>query len=154
MASSLGQLGQPKVAPVDTFDWFEEEDITIGNVSSLVLIDFMDRAKLVSQDDVAQGLAVLRDAFRSIVAPRDFDRFWTASIANRQEADDLMALMTTLIELRSTRPTRRRSGSRSGPARTAGKSKAGSVSRKVQDRLERGGRADLAIAVRNVREAG
>ena len=152
-SSSLGQLGTPKIRPVETFDWFDEAGITIGNVSSLVLVDFLDRAEAIPETEQKQALTLIREAFTSIVAEEDFPRFWAESIRQKQEADDLMRLMMKLIEaLGQGRPTKRQSGSRPGLPSTGLKSKVGSSSRKVRDRLERGGRADLALAVRVVED--
>lgn len=157
-SKSLGQLGgKPKADERDTFDWFDETALGLGNVSSLVMMDFVKRAGSIQEDDARAAFALLDEAFRQIVIPEDFDRFWAESLRQRQEATDLMALMNRIIEARSERPTRRRPGSLSGRRSTATKSPVGSgshkVSRKAQDRLERLGRADLAVAVRDVREA-
>jgi hypothetical protein len=160
MGGSLGELGVKKVARADSFGWFGEE-MTIGNVSELVLLDFLDAARQVDEKDLVRSLEVIRDGFRVIVAPEDFPRFWEICIREKQGTHDLMTLMTQLIEGTTGVPTKRRSGSSHGRRDTKQKSKAGSssgatrpklaaVPRKVMDRFERHGRADLAIAVRTV----
>lgn len=147
MGKSLGQLGTPKVRPVDTFDWFDETGIAIGNASDLLLLAFLEEAKAIDEDNVADGLTLLQQFFHSVVAPEDFERFWAESIRQHQTSEDLMALMMTLVEGVTGFPTGRRSGSTPGRRSTGRKSKGGSRS-PVVHRLERQGRGDLALAVR------
>ena len=151
MSRSLGELGVPKVRAVESFTWFGEE-IRIGNVSDLLLIDFLNQAITVQQDDVVAGLALIRQAFESMVAPEDFDRFWAICVREQQDTTDLMALMVALVEGVTARPTKRRSGSSPGRRKGTAKSKRGSSSPAmavppVVRRLERQGRPELALMV-------
>lgn len=160
---SLGELGVKKVAAAESFGWFGEE-MTIGNVSELVMLDFLDKAKEVDEQDRVAGLELIRGAFRTIVTPDCFDRFWTIALREKQGVEDLMALMEAVIVGSTGLPIKRRSGSSAGRRDTKRKSKHVSsspgtrvvkpVSRKVMDRFERSGRADLAIAIRTVQPVG
>lgn len=151
MARSLGELGQKKERHADTFTWFGQE-IRIGNVSDLVLIDFMQKAQGVNEKDIEAGLALVHQAFGQMIHPDDFDEFWAISLREQQDSTDLMQLMQTLIEGVTGRPTKRRSDSSAGRRKGGKKSKRGSSSPDmppVVRRLERQGRPELALMVQD-----
>ena len=151
MSRSLGELGVPKVRAVESFTWFGEE-IGIGNVSDLLMVDFLGRASAIDESDVVAGLALIREAFTQMVAPGDFDRFWKICLREKQDTKDMMRLMQQLVEGLTGRPTKRRSGSSPGRRDGKTKSKRGSSSRAIPPatvvrRLERQGRPELALMV-------
>lgn len=160
---SLGELGVKKVAEADTFGWFGEE-MRIGNVSELLMIDFLDEASRIEETDKVAAMKLMRDAFRSIVDEADYARWWEISLREKQTVEDLMYLMKALVEGSTGLPIKRRSGSSRGRRDIKAKSRGGSsspgtrsakpVARKVMDRMERTGRADLAIAIRTVQPVG
>lgn len=147
---SLGELGVPKVRAADSFTWFGEE-MRIGNTSSLLMMDFLEQAVTIDANDVVKSLATIKDGFANIVEAEDFPRFWAICLRERQDVDDLMRLMTQLVEGVTGVPSKRRSDSSAGRRNTAKKSRAGSRSpgQQVVKRLESKGRPDLAIAVRD-----
>jgi len=168
---SLGELGKPKIREVDTFTWFGPcsaacasdtapdgfahtwtagcAEIRIGDVSDLLLIDFLMRAQTIDEKDMVAAANATQEMFRQIVAETDFERWWSTALRNRQGVEDLLYLLNTLVEGVTGYPTQRRPDSSPGRRGTGRKSRGGSSSpgMSVVRRLERQGRGDLALGV-------
>lgn len=145
----LGELGVAKPRG-DTFGWFGHT-IRVGEkFSDLRLIDFLESAGDIDGDDQAGQMTALRDFLGSIVHEDDWTAFWSACLDNGQGINDLMVLVHAItkaaVEDSTGRPTPRRSDSSAGRRRTKGSSKGTSSSRVIR-RLEKAGRADLAVVV-------
>lgn len=141
----LGELGKPKDLTPDTFGWFGHT-IRVGpSFTNLRLIDFMDEAGAIDEEDMIAGMKAMRDFLHLLVDEEDWDTFWAASLDNGQTVEDLIELTQALTAREANRPTRRRSDSSAGRRKTGGKSK-GDSSSPVTLRLARQGRPDLAIA--------
>lgn len=142
MGASFGKLGVEHPAPdqndPDTFEWFGSTVRVIAEVNEIELIDLMDAARDLDAAGLA-GLAALKDAFRMLIHPEDFDGFWKLAKANRQKTEDLAQVFQVLVQGATDRPTRQPSDSSAGPLVTAASSPAVSVSE------ARPGRPDLQI---------
>lgn len=167
---SLGEMGKAKTREVESFTWFGPcgaqcvqagaaadqvhtfsagcAEIRLGSTTELILMRFLDQADAIDQRNTRVAMQLLGDVFRNMVTPEDYDRFMTISIRENQDTTDLMGLMKLLIEGVTGRPIKRRSGSSPGRRDAKTKSSRDSSSR-VMHRLERSGRPDLAIAVRD-----
>lgn len=155
MGRHLGNIGTARPVHDETFNFLDEPDVRVHpDLSNLLLVDFMIAAEKIDADDDPQGATKMtRDLFTGLVHPDDFDRFWAAARRGRQQVKDLMVVAFTLMEELSERPTKRRSTSSTGRRTTGQKSRGDSSSRVIQ-RLERQGRPDLAVIVRDAQRAG
>lgn len=143
MGASFGKLGVDRPAvdqnDPDTFEWFGSTVRVIPEVNEVELIDLMDTARDLDAAGLA-GLAALKDAFRMLIHPEDFDAFWMAAKANRQKTADLAEVFQVLVQGATDRPTQKPSDSSAGPLVTAASSAVVSTSEPV-----RVGRPDLQI---------
>jgi hypothetical protein len=101
---SLGDFGTIKPKVVDTFGWFGTEVRVNPALSDLVLMDFADEAKDLDENS-PEALGFVKRQMRLVIDPQDFDAFWSAAIANRQDSVDLMTVMKRIIESTAKRPT-------------------------------------------------
>lgn len=101
---SLGDFGQAKPQVADTFGWFGETIHVSPNLTDLVLMDFAEQAKGLDEND-PRAMSFLKDQMRVVIAPDDFDSFWSTAVRNRQDSKDLMAVFKRIIESISERPT-------------------------------------------------
>lgn len=153
MSRHLGDFGTPREALDDvTFGWLGKDFRVHPDLTDLNLFEFMEQARTIDESDERRAMELVTGQLSGLVHPDDWRAFLAHSIANRQHYQDLMQLMKGLIEATSDRPTRRRSDSSGGRQKTKGKSKRGSSEQggpaeRVQRRLERAGRPDLAAVV-------
>lgn len=154
MGRHLGKIGKARAEHTETFDFIDEADIRVHpDLTNLLLVDFMFKAKNVDADNVEESMDTLQNLFGNLVHPDDYDRFWAAAIRGRQQVVDLMGVVYHLLEELSERPTKRRSASSPGRRKTGAGSKANSYLRVIH-RLEDEGRPDLAVMVRDAQRAG
>lgn len=147
----FGELGVPHARDADTFGWFGNQMRVGPGFSELRLIDFLDKAGEIDEEDEVAAMKALQSFLRSIVHPEDWPIFWAAALDNGQGIEDLMGVVRKLTEGLTNRPTRRRAGSSPGRRGTGANSKADSSSRVIRQ-LEREGRADLALVVQRARD--
>ena len=129
--ASLGTFGKQHdpvdLANRDTFDWFGATITVSAELNEIELIDFMDSARGIESNDFA-AVGALKDAFRMLIDPADFDAFWAGAKKNRQSVEDLSEVFQVLLEGAVARPTQRRSDSSAGPPATGASSPAALVS--------------------------
>jgi hypothetical protein len=151
--SDLGELGVEHEDVDITFRYFGDTIRVNPQLSEFVLVEFMDQAAGLDQDD-PRAVTMTKEFVRALVHEDDFDVFWAIARKHRQNSQDLQAMAVKIMEAVSGRPTGPPSGSANGRSATNGNSRADS-SDPVLDRLA--GRPDLQLAVvqaRSVRPAG
>jgi hypothetical protein len=134
-----------------TFEYFGEELRVSPDLTDADLLDFLEMQADLKADDPKAG-PVVKDFLRTVLHVDDFDRFWALGKQHRQSVDERSETAFKLIEAAVKTPTVRSSDSSAGPQRTDENSTDASSFR-VQHRLEEKGRADLAVAVLQRREA-
>ena len=149
--SHLGDLGVVHDEVDVTFGYFGTVLRVNPELSELELVEFMDRAQQVGEND-PRAVTMLKDYLRSLVHPDDFDRFWELARRYRQTQQDLGALTQTLMAAAAGRPTGLPSDSSAGQSSTAPSSRDGSSLRVIRQ-LESQGRSDIALAVVRAQEA-
>jgi hypothetical protein len=121
MGRSLGNFGtehaDEQVDP-DTFEWFGSTIRLTTALNEVELIDFMDAARKINDQDLA-AMAIIKDMFVMIIHPDDFTRFWSVAKEKRQGLEELVQLFMTLLEAVTDRPTRPLSDSSTGQQTTA-----------------------------------
>ena len=155
MGQHLGDFGTVRdLAPAEvaTFGYFGGSYRTHPElVDDFAMADLGELLVSVDTMDGLAQLAAVKRLLRGLVHPEDFEKVWEAGRANRQTFDDLGDLAKALFVAVSGRPTERPADSSGGPGPTPPSSAVGS-SLRVQHRLERHGRPDLALVVQEVRE--
>lgn len=152
MGRYLGDFGTEREAHDAEFGWLGERFRVNPDLTDLSLIEFMEQAGQIDEDDEMRAMDLVVGQLRGLVHPDDWDEFLTLSVQKRQQYRDLMILMKGLVEAVSDRPTTRRSDSPRGRRKTREKSKVSSSSRVIR-RMETAGRPDLALAVVQARDA-
>jgi hypothetical protein len=129
--TSLGSFGVEKPAsePVPeeeeqetgveelTFEWFGAVIRLTQTYDELQLVDLMESARYVDQED-PMALVVVKDTLRLIVHEDDFNGFWRLTRQNRQKIEDLAALIQQLVTAVTNRPTQPPSDSSAGRSPT------------------------------------
>jgi len=146
--ANLGKFGEAREELTDTFEYFETEIRVNPNLSEVDILDFMETAFTVDQED-PKAILVVKEFLKSLVHPDDFNTFWETARAKRQRIEDIQNVAKSIVEAVTSRPTQQPSGSVRGRRSTKAKSKAVSSSR-VLTRL--GGRPDLQLAVVKAQE--
>lgn len=156
MATSLGALGvqHDQVAAadgdLDSFDWFENnrDDPEVGSIrlqtelDELELVDFFE-VMTATASEGPQAMVAVKNGFRMVIDPRDFDRFWSTAKQHRQKVEDMLGVWQLLMETVTNRPTQQSSDSSVGRLPTAPSSPAASISPVSP------GRPDLALVQYN-----
>ena len=114
------------------------------------LMRFAKVAKSGADSADMEALAVMLDLLEQCIAPQDWQRFQDCADKNRADGDELMAVVTSVMEALTERPTSRPSDSSGGPQPTQANSE-GVLSSRVIGRLEDQGRPDLALMVTQAR---
>lgn len=128
MARNIGDLGAQR-DPVDlTFGYFGLVLRVHPDATDLNVADFLMTAAEIDEKNEMLAMKALGAYFKGLVHPDDWDSFWAASKANRQQMEDLIETAKTLLEEVAGFPTTQRSGSSTGRAITRPKSKGGSSS--------------------------
>jgi hypothetical protein len=144
--ASLGSFGKRKDRSERTFGFFDLTVRVNPTFGQLDLVDFMESARAVEQDDPS-AMALVKDVLRAAVHPDDFDAFWRVAKTEQQDVEDLMAVLHAIVEALAERPTSQPSDSSAGLPTTAPRSSGGSDALAAKRRLEEQGRPDLAVAV-------
>lgn len=134
-----------------SFDYFGAELRVSPDLTDADLLDFLEMQSDLAADDPKAG-PIVKSFLRTVIHPDDFDQFWSLAKQHRQSVEERSATAFKLIEAAVGTPTERSSDSLDGPQKTAVNSTDDS-SLRVQHRLEEKGRADLAVAVYQRREA-
>lgn len=134
-----------------TFGYFGEELRISPDLTDADLLDFLELQGELKATDPKAG-AIVKAFLRTVVHVDDFDRFWALAKQHRQSVDERSETAFKLIEAAVGIPTERSSGSPAGPLRIV-ESSTDDSSLRAQRRLEESGRADLAVAVLQRREA-
>jgi hypothetical protein len=123
-----------------------ERFATADKIGLMPLMRFAKVAKAGTDSGDMEGLAALYDLLQQCVAPEDWARFEAAADRSRADGEELMKVMSDVMEVMAKRPTSRPSDSSAGPTITPPSSEGDSSSR-VARRLEQEGRPDLALVV-------
>lgn len=134
-----------------TFDYFGEELRVSPDLTDADLLDFLEMQSDLAADDPKAG-PIVKAFLRTVIHADDFDRFWALGKQHRQSVEERSTTAFKLIEAAVKTPTAQPSGSLGGLPKTDGNSTDDS-SLRAQRRLEEKGRADLAVAVLQRREA-
>jgi hypothetical protein len=119
---SLGSFGvrheavADEVEP-DTFDWFDLEVRLTTTYNQVELVDLMEIAATVDEED-PRALVIVKDLLRMFIEPDDFDAFWQKAREEKQTIEDLSALMQGLMVAVTDRPTQPLSDSSAGQPTT------------------------------------
>ena len=163
--ASLGSFGKQhapvEAAEPDTFDWFGSSVRLSSEVNEVELIDLMETFTQLDEANPT-AIVVVKNGFRLILHPDDFDGFWTAAKQNRQKIEDLMPVLQALMEAATDRPTQQPSDSSPGRLVTPVNSPVVSPSQVLPGRpdlelLQQGGedtRRDLEARARQAALAG
>ena len=134
-----------------TFDYFGEDLRVSPDLTDADLLDFLEMQSDLPADDPKAG-PIVKSFLRTVIHPDDFDRFWTLAKKHRQSVEERSSTAFKLIEAAVGTPTVQSSDLSDGLQRIAANSTDDS-SLRAQRRLEEKGRADLAVAVLQRREA-
>lgn len=147
MGQNLGELGT-KRAPVDiTFGWFGEQMRVGPGAGDLSLIDFLEFAETIDEENVVAAMRATKTFLRQQIHADDWPRLIELAQQNGQQFSDLMNLAKAIVEAVAKFPTRQPSVSSSGRAAIAPKSRAGSSSTAGEALTMLDGRPDLKMAV-------
>jgi hypothetical protein len=142
MGRSIGSFGTEHPddtnADPDTFDWFGSTVRLTTALNEVELIDFMDAARKINDQDIA-AMAIIKDMFVMVIHPDDFTRFWAVAKEKRQGLEELVQLFMALLEAITDRPTQRPSDSSNGQPTTVASSQVDSSASELS------GRPDLQI---------
>ncbi len=112
-------------------------------VGLMPLMRFAMVAKSGVEDDDMEGLAAMYTLIRDCIDPGEWARFEKDAIDKKAEQEELLKVVTDVIEALSARPTRRPADSSAGPQSTSPNSKERSISPPVVDPPEVEGWASI-----------
>lgn len=134
----------------ESVEFFGEDFVIADRIGLMPLMRFAKVAKSdVDSNDLA-GLAAMYDLLEQCIAPQDWQRFQDCADRNRADGDELMTVVSEVIERLTNRPTGRPSVSSDGP-RIVEPNLTAPSSSPVMQRLA--GRADLQLFVVQAQEA-
>lgn len=139
----LGSFGEQRDAVDFTFDYFGVTLHAEPTLSDLDYVEFLSTAGAVDVNNLA-SLGLVKEFARVCIADDDFDEFWSLARKNRQQVEDVFAVLTAILEATVDRPTGQPSDSADGPTSTAPKSEADDSSRAMKALT---GRPDLQLFV-------
>lgn len=134
-----------------TFDYFGAELRANPGLTDADLVDFMELQGNLKEDD-PKAPGIVKAFIREAIHPDDFDEFWGLAKQHRQTTAERVETVFLLISAAAAVPTVQPSDSSDGLPKTV-ESSTDASSLRAQHRLEDNGRADLAVAVLNRREA-
>ncbi len=135
----------------DTVAFAGERFEVADRIGLMPLMRFAKFAQRGVDSNEMEGLAAMYDLLEQCIAPDDWRRFEDHADKQRVDGEELMSVVRDVIELLSSRPTRRPSDSSDGPL-IMSENSADDSSQQVIDQLERRGRPDLALHVARARE--
>lgn len=128
-----------------TVEFLGEQFAVAERIGLMPLMRFAKHAKSGVDSESMAGLAAMYDLLEQCIAPSDWQRFEDHADRERADGEQLLGVVTAVIEALSARPSTRPSDSSAGPSTTAPNSTDDSSS--VVQRLEDKGRPDLALMV-------
>jgi hypothetical protein len=120
-------------------------------IGLMPLMRFAKVAKAGVDSDSQAGLVAMYDLLEQCIAPQDWPRFEAHADKVRADGEQLMKVVSDVLEVVTQRPTQRPSASSDGP-QTVSESSAANSSDAVIRRLEEKGRPDLALVVLETQE--
>ncbi len=145
----IGSLGAVRDAVDLDFEYFGLIIRVNPDLTDLNQIDFLEAAADIDETNVVKGMKAIGTYLHDLIHPDDWDTFWLASKANRQQLEDLMNTAHAILEAVSGFPTGQPSDSSDGRPTTSQKSGAGTSSqRRVARRrkaIESDSRAALSL---------
>jgi hypothetical protein len=117
------------------------------SIALMALMRFAKVAQAGTDSDDMAGLVAMYDLLEQCIHPEDWPRFEVLATRERDQADDLLAVIQQAITEMAERPTAPPSDSSDGRPSTSGNSTGDSSSLGVH-LLERPGNAHLAYAAR------
>lgn len=133
-------------------DFFDEVFTVADKIGLMPLMRFAKVAKGGADSADMEALAVMLDLLEQCIAPSEWQRFQDCADRNRADGEELLAVVTSVMETLTERPTSRPSDSSAGPQTTTPNSE-GVLSSRVIGRLEDQGRPDLALMVNQARSS-
>lgn len=103
----------PNVVP-DTFTFFGEEIRVADEIGLMPIMDFAEAADAGLDAGQMEGLAAIRRMLRDCIEPEDWPRFHATAVSNKADANLLLEVVQTVMEVVTGRPTDRDSDSPSG----------------------------------------
>ncbi|MFD6565393.1 hypothetical protein [Micromonospora profundi] len=97
-------------------------------IGMMPLLRFAVVAKAGAQSDDMEGFAAMYALIRDCIDASDWDRFESDATVKKADQDDLLKVVTDVIEIVTARPTRRPADSSDGPQNTSPNSKVPSIS--------------------------
>ena len=136
--------------PADLVEFYGEKFTMADRIGLMPLMRFAKFAKAgVDSADMA-GLAAMYDLLEQCIDPADWERFEACADKHRADGEELLEVVTAVIERLTDRPTTRPSTSSDGP-QTTGTSSTASSSSDASRLLP--GRPDLQLFVVQAQEA-
>lgn len=164
--ASIGSLGTIRDAVELDFDYFGLVIRVNPDTTDLNLWEFLEGATGVDAEDNTKSIRAVGAYLHDLIHPDDWQTFWAAAKANRQQLQDLMQTARDISAAVAGFPTGRRSDSSDGPPTTSPRSGAGTSSERraarrtttittdAQAALEMvGGRPDLKVVVADAYQA-
>lgn len=149
--ASIGTLGTLRDAVDLDFEYFGLVIRVNPDTTDLNMWEFLESAAEIDESNAAQSIRAIGTYLRDLIHPDDWDTFWRASKANRQQLPDLMQTARAITEAVAGFPTGQRSGSSDGQPSTSRKSGGGTSSqRRASSRtrqIEADSRAALSMVV-------
>jgi hypothetical protein len=120
--ASIGKFGVRHEEPAaeaepDTFDWFGLGVRVASTYNQVELVDLMEVAGSIDEDD-PRALVIVKDMLRMFINAEDFQSFWDKAREEKQTIEDLSALMQGLMVAVTDRPTPPLSDSSAGQPTT------------------------------------
>lgn len=153
--TSLGQLGVTRVHYKTTFGWFGHEISVSDKFSPLDMIDFVEAASSVEDENDPRAVTLIKDLFKSLVSEDQFDSFWTAAKENHQTPEDLMKVYQEVATGLSKGPSGQHSVSSDGTAKTGLRSLDASTSPATETSLKSriATRADVQTVIEKAQDS-
>lgn len=135
-----------------TIEYAGERFALADRIGLMPLMRFAHLAKSGVDSDDMEGLDAMYALLKQCFTDEAWGDFERAAERQRADGEELMGVVKQAIEAIAARPTGRPSDSSGGPESTS-ESSAGDSSSPVVDQLERRGRPDLALIVRQAEES-
>jgi len=122
---SLGTFGRTPEPPKEeeeketwTFTYFTAEIRVETDYNQIRLVNFMEAARNIDETD-PMALVIVKDLCRVLIDGRDFNTFWKLAEQNKQQLEDLVAVVEGLTVALTGHPTRQPSDSSAGRLETS-----------------------------------
>jgi hypothetical protein len=105
--------GERREAVTASFVFFGERLRVNPDLTEIAIIDLLETAEGIDVND-ARSLTITKEYARAHIHPDDFDRFWSAVRANRQDSAAIMVTCGKILSGITANPTGGRSDSSAG----------------------------------------